>query len=403
MIELALINRHWREGYSYPFLIKRDLYSTLLSAVISKKSIISLIGLRRTGKTTLLKQLINQLIESGKPRTNILFYSFDEGGELQEVLDIYLKVALKNLGEDSLIFFLDEIQKLPNWQNKIKIYYDHYPNLKFVVSGSSSVFLRKKSESLAGRIREFWLPPLSFPEFLRFRGKGELMATPNLFAAELQQELELFASRQFIETISETDDFIENYLSTLVRKIVFEDIPQVYPVEQPQVLLKIFQIIASNPGMLLDYHNLSSDLKINEKTLSNYVHYLEMAFLIKKLYNYSPNMLTSEKKLKKVYPLSSAFCKVELSKVMECLAATQLPCRFFWRKTHEVDCILEEAGKLLPIEVKYALKINEKELKGLLKFMREFSVSQGVVLTKSKEDIVDNIRYAPIWKYLLSS
>ena len=399
-MDLTLLNKHWKDGFLYPFPEKRNLYS-LLEESLKRKFITSLIGLRRIGKTTLLKQLINYLIEQGVPRQNVFFYSFDEPIELTMLMDEYFKVSLQEKEQGTFYFFLDEIQKLPEWQNKVKPYYDHYPNFKFVISGSSSLFIRKKSESLAGRIEEFLLSPLSFSEFLRFRGKKEFISKKNLFASEVSQELEIFSSRQFIDILHENKEVVDSYLDTLARKIIFEDIPLVYPVEQPQVLLKIFTIISATPGMLLDYRSLSSDLAINEKTLSNYVYYLEMAFLIKKLYNYSSNYLTSEKKLKKVYPLASSFCRSSLPQTMESLAVTQMDCSFFWRKTHEVDCIVEKKGKLLPIEVKYTNTIKEGELKGLKKFMEEFKVQQGIVLTKNLEKKTGPIHYFPLWKWLL--
>ncbi len=400
-MDLALFNRHWKEGFVYPFSIHRELY-VLLEQSLQRKLITSVVGLRRTGKTTLLKQLINKLIEQGVRREQILFYSFDSEGELEEVFNNFLRVLGKDLGEQKLFVFLDEVQKLKHWQNKIKVYYDHYPNIKFVVSGSSSVGIRQKSESLAGRIQEFWLAPLSFREFLIFRGKKELIEKQGMFAGELERELEVYAGRQFIEILSEKQEFVESYVDTLARKIIFEDIPQVFPIEQPQVLWRVFTIITHAPGMLLDFHSLASDLGINEKTLANYVDYLEMAFLIKRVYNFSYNQLTSERKLKKVYPLASSFCRAGMPQVIESLVVTQLQSKFFWRKTHEVDCIVVEGKKVVPIEVKYSEKVKEQELKGLWQFMAQFGVQEGVVLTKNVDKKEGDILYVPVWKWLVN-
>ncbi len=174
---------------------------------------------------------------------------------------------------------------------------------------------------------------------MQFRGKKELEEKPLLFSSELGREVEQFSLRQFIDVLEEPEEAVRDYLDTLVKKVVFEDIPQVYPVEFPEILLKIFKIIAANPGLLLDYHSLSSDLGIHEKTISQYVFYLEQAFLLKKIYNYSSNQLTSEKKSKKAYPSASSFCSADISKTMEALAVTQSQCNFFWRRTHEVDMV----------------------------------------------------------------
>lgn len=399
-MDLALINKHWLEGYAYNIPFKRTLYEKLRQHM-QVKFILSIVGLRRTGKTTLLRQLIDFLISEKKvPPKSIFYYSFDEPVEWQKVVDYFLKASEQELDGQPLYFFLDEVQKLEDWQNKIKIYYDHYPNIKFVVSGSSSVFISKKSESLAGRILEFTLFPLSFSEFIAFRQKEKFLHQKNLFPKELQRELELYASKQFIEIIEAPEEIRREYHTTILRKIIYEDIPQVYPVEQPQVLWNLFKIIAANPGMLIDYRSLSSDLGVHERTLSAYTEFLEKAFLVKKLYNFSRNKLTSEKKLKKIYPAASSFCESDLPKQIETLVATQLPCTFFWQRVDEVDCIISNEH-LIPIEVKYRETIKERDLKGLFKFMAEFECDEGIVLTKNIEKKERKLSYIPVWKFLL--
>ncbi len=401
-MNLSLVNKHWKEGFHYAIPFKRTLYHDLCRG-LDKKYILSLVGLRRVGKTTLLKQLIDFLIEEKKvSRQNILYYTFDEPAEWDEVLNDYLTQSSADIDSTPLYFFLDEVQKLADWQNKIKIYYDHYPHLKFIVSGSSSLFIRKKAESLAGRIQEFTLAPLSFAEFIAFKGKSALLAKPGLFPEELQRELEIYASQQFIEIIGEPAEARSEYLNSLLRKVIFEDIPQIYPIEQPHVLWKMFKIIAAHPGMLLDYHSLSSDLGIHEKTLANYSEFLEKAFLIKKLYNFSRNLLTSEKKLRKVYPIASSFCEAELPLRIESLVVTQLPCTFFWRKTLEVDCILTEKEQLIPVEIKYKEAIKDKDFQGLRQFMGTFNCKEGIILTKNLEK-PGKIRSYPVWKFLLGN
>ena len=96
---------------------------------------------------------------------------------------------------------------------------------------------------------------------------------------------------------------ISKYVKEFVLdKIIYIDIPEVFSIDEPSLLETMFSIISAKPGMIVDYESLSNDLKRNRKTISNYILYLEKAFLIKKLYNYSKNILTSEKKLKKFYP-----------------------------------------------------------------------------------------------------
>ncbi len=418
-LDLQKYNFHWREGFAYGFPQKRELYHLIVPRM-KERQIISIIGLRRTGKTTLLKQLIDRLIADGVRREHVLFYSFDEEQpSLREVLQEYEARMGKELiaMRECVYVFLDEVQKLQGWQNQAKYFYDHVPSVKFVISGSSSLFIRQQSqESLAGRIYELRLHPLSFREFLLFSGKGELQEKKGLFAEALASEFLSYLRRQFIETIGKSDDDVAAYVKSIVEKVVYQDIPQLFPIEYEGLLLRILAIVASHPGMLSDYQGLARELGINRATLSNYFFYLEESFLLRKLYNFSKNRLTSEKKMKKIYLATPSFFaalnrNVAESEAVENLIVTQLEGMFFWRdpQKHEVDLVIERDGGILPVEVKWKEAVDRKDIKGLVRFCGVFGCSTGIVITKglAKEESITAhgrsiaIRYVPAWQYLL--
>ena len=413
MPDLEKHNPHWKEGFSYPFPKQRALYTKVQNQV-KNKQIIAIYGLRRTGKTVLLRQLINSLLAQRVMRTEILFFSFDEEQpSIKELISTFEKT-----GKTLRYVFLDEIQKLENWQNQLKFYYDNTP-IKFFISGSSSLFIKKKArESLAGRIFDFYLSPLTFTEYLYFREKEELLRKPELFPQEVKTEFELYLKRQFIETIGQDEEFISEYMKSVIEKIVHIDIPKVFPIAQEELLLRLLKIIASNPGLIIEYESLSQELGIDRNTLSNYFFYLEEAFLIRKVYHFSRNQLTSEKKLKRFYLNSTSFIvylspKTEESKIVENLVAIGTEAKFFWR-THsqdEVDFILEQEGKIIPVEVKYKETPRSEELRPLAKFCREFKVKEGVMVTKGATavkkvpwlDWEATLTLIPVWTYLLEN
>ena len=148
---------------------KRDIYLEI-EKHLDKRFILALVGLRRVGKTTIMYQLIQKLVEANINKTNILFFSFDEiSVKLNEVLETYKEIHSKDIRAEKIYIFLDEIQKCEGWENELKKYYDLYPKIKFIISGSESLFIRKKTkETLAGRIFEFTLTPFTFREYLRF-------------------------------------------------------------------------------------------------------------------------------------------------------------------------------------------------------------------------------------------
>jgi len=414
-------NFHWQKEFFYNFPRKRKLFNKLTKEIKSKQ-IISITGLRRTGKTTILKQLIDYLIKTKKTkREYILFYSFDEDQpKIEEIIQEYETILGKDILKIKIkiYIFLDEIQKLKNWQNQIKYYYDNYKNIKFFISGSSSLFIKKfVQESLAGRIYEFILNPLSFEEFLIFRNKEELIKKKKLFQDSLKKEFLMYQKRQLIETINENEDRTEKYIKTMIEKIIYQDIPKIFPIEHEELLLKILKIVASNPGILSDYESLSKELGISRVTLSNYFFYLEEAFLIKKLYNFSKNMLTSEKKMKRFYLATTSFFpflnkEINESKLIENLVIIHVNAKFFWRtpQKYEIDIILKKDNKIIPIEIKYKRNIIKKDMKNLLRFCEKFNVKEAIIVTKDKVSEEEfkleknkkiKIRSIPAWKFLL--
>lgn len=415
-------NFHWRDGFFYGFPKKREMFGKLADE-IKTRQIISVTGLRRTGKSTLLKQVIDHLIESEKVgRENILFYSFDE--EQPKIDDIIKEYEARTgkdiLKESSRIYvFLDEIQKLENWQNQTKYYYDNYSNIKFFVSGSSSLFIKKHvRESLAGRIYEFVLSPLSFREFLVFRDKREFIEKASMLQDALKAEFLAYPKRQFIEIVNESEEKAGQYIRTVIEKIIYQDIPKIFPIENEDLLMKIMRIVASNPGMLSDYESLSNELGISRVTLSNYFFYLEESFLIKKLYNFSGNMLASEKRMKKFYLASTSLFTflnndIEEPKLIENLAVVSTDARFFWRtpQKYEVDIVLRKDNEVTPIEVKYKNDVSAKEVKNLIRFSERFDIAKALMITKNLSEESGfklrngkkmAIRFVPAWKFLLA-
>lgn len=392
---------------------QRDTFHTILK-YIKDKQIICITGIRRTGKTVLMHHLISHILKES-PKENVIYYNFDMLDEsIEGILKQYGDKVNIDIKKERIFVFLDEVQKHKNWENELKLLYDNFSNIKFLVSGSSGLFIEKKTkESLGGRAFSFMLAPMGFGEYLRLAG-FKYDENPALYKEEIKKAFGHYLSiGGFPELIGETEpEKMGMYVKELVvDKIIYMDIPQAFKIDEPELLSRIFMIISSSPGMIFDYESIASDLKRNRKTISNYVSYLEKAFLIKKLYNYSRNLLTSEKKLKKIYPVSTAFAyfaNAEIGKIIETAVLMNCEFRYFSRKgDKEVDFIKTEKGAIVPVEVKYAERIRTKKLKGLLKFMADNGLKQGLVITKEHEteESVDGfkINSVPVWKWALKS
>lgn len=383
----------------------REVYGRL-KKYIKEPQIVSLCGLRRVGKTTILQKIIQDLLKENQP-DSILYFSFDDFQDLElfDVLDGFKEMHQK---EPRFLIF-DEIQKLPNWAEKVKIFYDT-KKYKIFISGSESLFLRKGSrESLAGRIYEFEVKKLSFVEYLNFVGKGEMAKKPQLYDMELKIELSRYLLMGgFPELIGKEDkEVIRQYLKTaIIEKIVFKDMAKIYPIENPAQLIAILDILVDNPGMIVDFSSLSQELGISRQTLSKYFEYLEMAHLVVKLYNFSRNRITSEKSLKKFYPTFLSPVLIEeseekMGKLIEttCILATDT--KFFWRDKYkdEVDIILQREKETIPIEVKYRNQPSQN--KGLQKFCKKYKCKQAIVVTKDKRGKNEDVQFVPVYEFLL--
>lgn len=405
---LLEFNPFWKGGYQIEYK-PRDIYPDI-AARLPEKQILALCGLRRTGKTTLLKKIITQLLQEHQA-DSILYFSFDDfpAEEFFPVIDEFVILH----GKKTRFLILDEIQKLPNWAEKIKILYDS-GQYKIVVSGSASLFLvRGARESLAGRIFEFEIGGLGFAEYLRFKEQEALIEKPQLYPVELQSELERYLlSGGFPELVGKTDyAFIRDYIkSAVIDKIVYMDLVKIFPIEYPRLLSSILEILIDRPGMLVDYNSFARELGSTRKTISNYFSYLERAYLVKKLYNFSRNRSTSEKKLKKYYPtflsptLSHRIDEEHLAAIIETVCAIKSGATFFWRdkQQHEIDLILTAGEKILPVEVKYRLHPGQRT--ALSYFSKKFGCNQAIIITrnaKKEQTGPPKIQWIPVTEFLL--
>lgn len=373
--------------------------------------IIAVLGMRRTGKTILLFQIIKKLLQKTSPQ-KILYFSFDEilGKDpeiIEKIIEIYENEVIKDDLKNVYIFF-DEINHLENWQVILKRYYDLNRKIKFFVSGSSSIYLKKTKESLAGRIYEFELKPLGFKEFLYL--KGIKIKNLNLQQSTIKKELnKYFLSGSLPEIINETSfSKIKSYINSIVDKVIFYDIPKVYGLGEPEVLKSIFSLIAQKPGMLLKYQSLASSLGIAYQTVSKYVNYLEKAFLIRTIYNFRGSPIARARKLKKTYLLTPVLAigfmdsEKEIFSQMpflaENLVCSHLEAKWFWKKYSEIDFYHQK----LPIEVKYSE--TKPEIKNTLLAAKYLGSKKLLVITKDFEEKTIKqgiqIKFIPLWKYL---
>ncbi|MBS3060080.1 MAG: ATP-binding protein [DPANN group archaeon] len=386
---------------------KRHLLQEVLSQ-LGKRQIISIIGLRRVGKTVMMRQTINHLLTTGVDAKQVLYFSFDETvKDLNDILTSYKELQGVDFRHDKTYLFLDEIQKLENWQNQLKKYYDLYPKMKFVLSGSEGLFIAQKTkETLAGRIYEHYLPSLSFKEFLELRNKNI-----NLPQAKIKQELVEYILRGgFPEVINEDARQTKEYIrSIVIDKIIYKDFLQLFHIRDLDKLKKIMEAIAINPGMDVSYQSIAQQFDLNRKTVSEYVMILEEGFVVKLLGNYRKGGVSTLRKTKRAYltdtGIISAYKPIIddsfFGRMVETAVINALGTNMFWKNSYDVDAVINKT----PVEVKYQHNIVSDDLKGTKEFMKKFKTKKGIIITKDTENEIKTehgkIHLIPAWKFML--
>ncbi len=391
---------------------KRSLFHELIK-YLDDRQILVIYGLRRTGKTTIMYQLIDYLLKNNINRSNILYFSFDYTNiELKDIIEDYEKYILKKpikMENNKIYIFLDEVQKLNDWENKIKIYYDLYKNIKFIISGSASINIERNSnESLAGRMYDFILKPLTFKEYLALKNINYDINNIEIYASKLSYLFNDYLLKGgFPEIVNEDDEIkIKRYINSIIERVALIDIPEEFHIKNIELLKNILNITGDQPGFILNYDSLSKDFNVSKETLINYFYYLEYSLIIKLVLNFRGSFASASRKMKKVYFYNSSFLYNYKNimnynyygKLIENFVMQELDAKYYFRdKSYEIDFILKN-DNIIPVEVKYR---NNVETKNFIKVLKKLNLNYGIIISKDefRNEIIDNIKIKilPVW------
>lgn len=465
-IKKSLIaNNPWWNGekINSKFLLSRNRYE--FETVINKleeKRILSIIGPRRVGKSTIIYQTINYLIEVKKIESKrILFFSgddpslfFNEDDKLSNVLDVYFQDILEeNIAKlnSRVYIFIDEIHFIKNWQNFLKVYFDRKYNIKFIVTGSSSLHLFKNSsESLLGRIENVYVLPLAFNQFMNFHrtyvSKEKDIIIPkfkfddpdksfkeleNLYYDEdlklnvlkiLKEYMVVGGYPEYFED-RDIDIWQRRLADDIISRGIYKDILSIYNIKNPEILEKLMYYIADNSSQTFSYSSMSGNFGVDTVTIINYIGYLKQAFLINVLENYSNNIGKIIRSNKKLSILDNGIQNSLLKRKkltnndvghiiestfsfdMRLLCEKENYSQFYYRNSEkeEIDIILDRKIDIIPIEVKYTNQIDKSDIVTINKFIdknrnnKVGKVNYGIIITKDIYMKKDNLYYIPYW------
>ncbi len=407
--------KKWNVWWETPGSLKKvtgidRIYLSGLIDSIKTKHIKDVIGVRRSGKTVLIYQIISSLIEKNINPKDILYLNFDD----PELLDLEeaIKISLQ-INPDISYVFLDEIQNIKNWEKIIRTFYDRNIFKQIFVSGSSaSLISRDIGKTLTGRHLTTIVTPFSFKEFLKYH---KIINPKQISKRErIIHLLEIYLkSGGFPETINADSLTSKSILVELYNDILSRDITSRFNSDS-ETVKQIGYYLMTNISSPFSYNSIARALNLHYETVKKYIPYFEEVFLLFKINYFSWKVKTQLKKDIKCYSIDTGLRNAisfkfsdDLGQLAENAVLIELKRHgedvYFWRGKKEVDFVVKKKDNhLTAINVTYTNKIHKREIESLLEFQQKYKTAKLTIITKDLEKYEDGINYIPLWKWLIS-
>ena len=203
---------------------------------------------------------------------------------------------------------------------------------------------------------------------------------------------------------------ILSYVKSIVlHRIVLIDVPEEFGIRDTDLLKKLVEMVASDPGFMLNYYSLSKKLGRSKQTIINYIFYLEYSLVIKTVKKMRPGFLSSSRKMRKVYFTNSSFQYAahgltydNLGKVAEnAVFQTASPDNYYREGQEEIDFLITRDGKVIPIKVKYGTYEPDR----IITPVKKLCLSYGIIVSRDEYKNYERngvkIRIVPLWLFLL--
>ncbi|MCD4793537.1 MAG: ATP-binding protein [Bacteroidales bacterium] len=404
-------------------MIQRTIYLTKIEQALKTNPIIALIGARQVGKTSLMNMInvsgAKLFLNGQNPEISEIFQSFS-------TLEKYLQINLHKQLEATL--FIDEFQFISGVSTMMKLLTDKYNKLKIIVSGSSSIDIHQQvKESLAGRIRIIPVYSLSFEEYILFNNKQlyekylqySIEDNPKIIDKQIQLLLneyliygglpKIALTTQYEEKIKLLQDILQTYLLRDVRSYIRN--------EDFTGFNKMLQLLAAQIGNQVNINELSKLSKISYRKCEEYISLLEQMYILKLISPFSTNKRKEITKMKKVYfydlgmrnmiynSFNDIDIRVDKGAVFENFTFLELSkhlmlseIKYYRTKDGlEVDFIVNDFFKIIPVEVKYKDFEKAQSLKNINDFEKIQSFENAYIINLTNNKKTGNQNYIPAY------
>lgn len=416
--------------------MERRAYLDKCLRILGKINVVAaIVGVRRAGKSYVMRQVMKRLIDEGTEKKDVLFVNFEDRRFsefypklLDEVYDAYLEFLKPG---DKPFVFLDEVHNVPKWERWVRTMHE-LGKAKIMVSGSSSKLLAGELATvMTGRHLDIFVFPLTFDEFLKFRN-SEVKDGLDLMGRKIGLK-RLFHEYQehggFPEVVlAERKEEKTQLLLTCFDDILTKDIERRYKLRRREKLRALARFYLTNMAGTITFSSIAKFLETTTNTVEKFSSYLQEANLIFFVKRFSFKVKEQEKAPRKVYSIDTGLANAvgfrfmsnfgraaENTVAVELVrrqAADQLTEPYYWTDGRgEVDFAVKRGNKVESLiqvcwdPARYDTK--KREVNSLLKAGRELRCGRLLVITgeaEGEETIKGKkIRFVPLWKWLLSS
>ncbi len=400
---------------------------------IEKKAAIC-IGVRRCGKSTLMTQIMSDLISEGVKRENILFMNFfdDRVMELRKtgpslVTDVYFSLFPEKKGAEKIYCFFDEIQEIPNWEMFVERILRTELCEVYITGSSAKMLSTEIATQMRGRSLSYELFPFSFREFLSYKKIPAENTTTKEKMILAKAFEEYFEKGGFPEILNLTRNERIGVHQEYFRTIIFHDVVERFNVSNPQAVINLANRLLTSVSSLYSINRLYEYLRsIGYKTTKDFVStalgWFEDCYFLFSVQIFDRSFAKRNVNLKKIYCVDHSMVdsvdpNVTEKKgyLLENLVFSTIrrgSSEIYYYKTgsgKEVDfCWIDKKGNKNLVQVSFDLndeKTRKREVSAIIEAMDEIKEKKGTLVTMNESDVLvvedKTVEIVPAWKYLL--
>jgi len=404
-------------------------YQRQLDLPINTGIIVTVIGVRRSGKTFLLYQTIKKLLENNIPKNHIIYINFeDERLNLQQSdLDLILQAYMELFPQNNLeecYFFFDEIQNVVGWEKFARRVFENISTHIYITGSNSKLLSTEIATELRGRTISYTLYPLSFQEFLSFHDVNN-----SYYGTKQKNEILLLFDKflhygGFPEIYNLDNNLKIKKLQDYFNSIIYKDLIERYNISNPVILKYFIKKILEQVTKPISINKIYNDIKsigykVGNNVLYDFLDYIQATFTAITINKFDFSEIKQIKSEKKAYSIDNGILTAldysfseNKGKLLENLIALETLKQnkeiTYFKKNVECDFIIKEKNKYLPVQVSYTIKnadTKQREINGLLAACELLKTKNGIIVTyeeEANEMINDiNVSIIPAYKFIL--